>query len=107
MIKSHHARKVLTGFAALVAAASIHAGANAIRHEEVIVKAPFDMPAINIPLFPQRDFVITDFGAKPGGETKNTEAIRKAIAACHESGGGRLVDELERIVRGIEREMGY
>lgn len=29
------------------------------------------------------------------------------VRAFRESGGGKLVDELERIVRGIEREMGY
>lgn len=32
---------------------------------------------------------------------------RGLVRAYRESGGGRLVDELERIVRGIEREMGY
>lgn len=29
------------------------------------------------------------------------------LRAFREAGGGRLVDELDRIVRGIEREMGY
>ena len=29
------------------------------------------------------------------------------VRAYREAGGGRLVDELDRIVRGIEREMGY
>ena len=29
------------------------------------------------------------------------------VRAYRHAGGGRLVDELERIVRGIEREMGY
>jgi (p)ppGpp synthase/HD superfamily hydrolase len=29
------------------------------------------------------------------------------LRAYREAGGGKLVDELERIVRGIEREMGY
>jgi GTP pyrophosphokinase len=29
------------------------------------------------------------------------------IRAFRESGGGKLVDELERIVKGIQREMGY
>jgi GTP pyrophosphokinase len=32
---------------------------------------------------------------------------RSLVRAYREAGGGRLVDELERIVRGIEREMGY
>jgi len=29
------------------------------------------------------------------------------VRSYREAGGGRLVEELERIVRGIEREMGY
>jgi len=34
---------------------------------------------------PIRDFVITDFGAKP--DTESTDAIRKAVEACHAAGG--------------------
>ena len=29
------------------------------------------------------------------------------VRAYREAGGGLLVDELDRIVRGIQREMGY
>src|SRR5690349_6927187 len=36
------------------------------------------------------DFLITDFGARPGN-TINTIAINKAIDACHKNGGGRVV----------------
>jgi len=43
------------------------------------------------PTFPARDFVITDFGAKPDNTTDCTDAIRKAIAECHAAGGGRVV----------------
>jgi (p)ppGpp synthase/HD superfamily hydrolase len=32
---------------------------------------------------------------------------RSMVRSYREAGGGRLVDELDRIVRGIEREMGY
>ncbi len=67
------------------------AQAGAIRHEEISVKAPFAMPPIQVPVFPKRDFPITDFGAEKGGKGDNTEAIRKAIAACHGAGGGRVV----------------
>ncbi len=49
------------------------------------------MPTIKVPVFPARDFVITDFGAKPGGQIDNTDAIRKAIFACHDAGGGRNI----------------
>lgn len=76
---------------AATAAASTRAETNGVRHERISVKAPFPMPPIRVPVFPGRDFNIADFGAKPGGEFDNTAAIRKAIAACHEAGGGRVV----------------
>jgi unsaturated rhamnogalacturonyl hydrolase len=43
------------------------------------------------PKFPNRDFPITSFGAVGDGKTDCTEAITKAIAACAEKGGGRVV----------------
>lgn len=36
-------------------------------------------------------YKITDFGAVADGKTINTEAIQKAIDACHQAGGGRVV----------------
>lgn len=44
---------------------------------------------IQAPVFPDRDFVITDFGASAGADA--TVAIRDAIRAAHASGGGRVV----------------
>ena len=44
---------------------------------------------IQAPVFPDRDFPITDFGAKPG--TDATDALAAAIAACNQAGGGRVV----------------
>jgi unsaturated rhamnogalacturonyl hydrolase len=44
---------------------------------------------IKAPQFPDRDFVITAYGATSDADC--TDAIRKAIAACHEAGGGRVV----------------
>jgi len=44
------------------------------------------------------------FGAKPDDILAYYQAL---VRAYREAGGGTLVDELERIVRGIEREMGY
>ncbi len=46
---------------------------------------------IQAPSFPPRDCVITDYGAVAGGEEDATTPIRKAIQACSELGGGRVV----------------
>ena len=43
------------------------------------------------PQFAARDFSITTFGAIPDGTTLATDAIAKAIDACHHAGGGRVV----------------
>jgi GTP pyrophosphokinase len=44
------------------------------------------------------------FGAQPDDVMSYYESL---VRAFREAGGGPLVDELERIVRGIQREMGY
>jgi GTP pyrophosphokinase len=44
------------------------------------------------------------FGASADDVMSYYESL---VRAYREAGGGRLVDELERIVRGIQREMGY
>jgi polygalacturonase len=46
---------------------------------------------IRPPQFPAREFVITDYGAIAGAKQDSTEAIRHAIAACHDAGGGHVV----------------
>lgn len=45
---------------------------------------------IKAPVFANRQFVVTDFGAKDNGKIC-TEAFREAISACHEAGGGRVL----------------
>lgn len=62
-----------------------------VSHEEISVEAPFDMPLIKVPVFPNRDFVITEFGADQDSQVEVTEVLKKAIAACHQAGGGRVV----------------
>jgi GTP pyrophosphokinase len=44
------------------------------------------------------------FNAAPDDVLSYYESL---VRAYREAGGGRLVDELDRIVRGIQREMGY
>jgi polygalacturonase len=46
---------------------------------------------IKPPVFPDRDFDITGFGAVGDNNWDCTDAFQKAIAACHGAGGGRVV----------------
>jgi unsaturated rhamnogalacturonyl hydrolase len=46
---------------------------------------------IKAPVFPNRDFAITDFGAVAGGKSDCTAALAQAIDACNKAGGGRVV----------------
>lgn len=59
---------------------------------EVIVKAPFEMPAIKIPDFSKcKKFSIVEFGAVSGNKVKTSKAIDKAIAKANSMGGGIVV----------------
>jgi polygalacturonase len=51
---------------------------------------PFPMQEPQKPVFPDREFKITDFGAIPDGHTLNTAAFQKAIQACSAAGGGTV-----------------
>ncbi|MDN5696984.1 MAG: glycoside hydrolase family 28 protein [Rubrobacter sp.] len=54
-------------------------------------KVPGILRRINPPEFPDREFVITEYGAIGDGETDCTEAFRRAIEECTGSGGGHVV----------------
>jgi len=47
--------------------------------------------SIQILTFPDTNFNIMDFGAIADGETNNSEAIKKAIEACFNAGGGKVI----------------
>jgi polygalacturonase len=46
---------------------------------------------IKPPVFPDREFAVTKFGAIGDNKFDCTEAFEKAIAACNKAGGGRVV----------------
>lgn len=52
---------------------------------------PEILQRIRPPVFPNRDFDITTFGAIGDGNADCTDAFRRAIAACHAAGGGRVI----------------
>lgn len=60
-------------------------------YERVQVEAPFPMDSVTQCAFPDKDFVITRYGAKADGKKINTQAIAKAIDACNRAGGGRVI----------------
>lgn len=89
--------------AAALAAIAGQSAFGAVGFREVAVtNAPFQMPAIRQPVFPERDFPITDFGARSGGE-KCTEAFARAMEACSRAGGGRVVVPAGRWLTGAVR----
>jgi len=74
-----------------MAVQTLFASNDVVSYEVVSAKAPFDMPAIKVPVFPDRDFVVTEFGAVEGAKADISAAISNAIAACTAAGGGRVV----------------
>ena len=64
------------------------------------VRAPFPMPQFARPAFPNREVDIRTHGAVEGGTRKNTEAFARAIAACADAGGGRVLVPAGRWLTG-------
>jgi polygalacturonase len=52
---------------------------------------PAILKRISPPAFPQKDFLVTKYGAVGDDKTDCTNAFKKAIGECNTSGGGRVV----------------
>lgn len=85
---------------AVVAASLLLSCKHAPQAETISLEAPFQMPALTVPSFHEREFPITAYGAVEGlqhaeGDSAlaciNTEAFSKAISACNKAGGGHVV----------------
>ena len=59
--------------------------------ETVITDTPFPMNPIKEYIFPDKEFLITKYGAKSDGKTLCTKAFKRAMAACNKAGGGYVV----------------
>ncbi|MCC2686957.1 MAG: glycoside hydrolase family 28, partial [Paenibacillaceae bacterium] len=49
-----------------------------------------EMPVVEVPDFPKREFSVADYGAMGDGRAMNTEAFAAAIEACAAAGGGTV-----------------
>ena len=54
-------------------------------------RVPSILARIKPPTISRREFPVTRYGAKADGATDCTDAFRRAIAACADAGGGRVV----------------
>ncbi|EIJ38189.1 MULTISPECIES: glycoside hydrolase family 28 protein [Galbibacter] len=55
---------------------------------------------IVVPNFPDKNFNIKDYGAVNDGETNNSKAIKDAIKACNDAGGGKVIVPKGKYVTG-------
>ncbi|MFW5944578.1 MAG: glycoside hydrolase family 28 protein, partial [Bacteroidota bacterium] len=81
------------GFDHQLFAGITNVGGNNLPEDIVPIEAPFDIPDLKRPQFPDNTFSIKDYGAEMviNSKNKNTEAIHKAIEAANKAGGGKVV----------------
>jgi polygalacturonase len=93
-------RRDLLRYAGAGAACSMLPGFASARSIDPWARAADIARSVKPPVFPARDFDVTQFGARGDGTTLNTDAIAKAITACNAAGGGRVVVPAGRFLTG-------
>lgn len=105
MLYSHHLQRLrklpkqlvfLFTALTLTNCASIEATAQSesVPYEIASIEAPFPMPQLERPQFPDRSFNIVDFGAQEltdDPENMITDAVHEAIEAAYKAGGGKVI----------------
>jgi len=79
------------GAGAALLAASRLASAAEFSSGDPWKQVPLILQRIKLPTFPNRSFELAKYGATGDGKSDCTEAIRRAIAACHDAGGGHVL----------------
>jgi polygalacturonase len=85
---------------AAVAAAAVPSRLGAQRTGSLWTEAGAILRRISPPTFPAREFDISRYGAVRDRDADATAAIRAAISACHDAGGGRVIVPAGRFVTG-------
>ena len=92
MIRARAINRCLIALATFCPGVGIGASVNRMPTEPIEeIRAPFQMPQLKRPDIPARSVRISDHGARPGEGQNNTEAIRAAIEACADKGGGAVI----------------
>lgn len=92
-------------FVAIISLCSLLLATSCSTNKQTASDSPWDqldslLARIQAPQFPDKDFKVTDFGAVGDGKTNCSDAFKKAIEACNNEGGGRVVVPAGRFYTG-------